>query len=94
MLGFAYALMHDHSHARRLLHELESLATKRYVPPYNFALIFHGLNDHTKVFEWLDRAFKARDVLLSAFISSEPFWEPLRNEPRFRSLLKRMNLGE
>jgi hypothetical protein len=73
---------------------LESLAAKRYVPPYNFALIFHGLNNHAKVFEWLDRAFEARDVLLSAFISSEPFWEPLRNEARFRSLLKRMNLGE
>lgn len=94
MLGFVYGLMRDHSHARRVLRELESLAAKRYVPPYNFALIFHGLNDRAKVFEWLDRAFEARDVLLSAFITSEPFWGPLRNEASFRTLLKRMNLDE
>jgi len=94
MLGFVYALMNDQYQARLTLQELESLAAKRYVPPYNFALIFYGLNDHAKVFEWLERAYEARDVLLSAFINSEPFWEPLRNEARFRSLLKRINLSK
>ena len=92
MLGFVYGLMHDDSRARVLLQELESLAANRYVPPYNFALISFGLNDHAKTFEWLERAFESRDVLLSAFLSSEPFWEPLRNDSRFRELLKRMGL--
>ncbi len=91
MLGFVYGLMNDHSRAGMVLHELESLAKKRYVPPYNFALIFYGLGDNPKTFEWLERAYKSRDVLLSAFINSEPFWQPFRSEPRFRSLLKRMN---
>jgi Flp pilus assembly protein TadD len=93
MLGYIYALMQDNARARWLLKELESLAAKRYVPPYNFALIFHGLNHYAKVFEWLERAYEARDVLLSAFINSEPFWTPLRNDARFRNLLKRMNLS-
>jgi serine/threonine-protein kinase len=93
MLGFVYALMQNHSQARLLLKELESLAANRYVPPYNFALIFWGLNDEERVFEWLERAYQVRDVLLSAFISCEPFWKPLRNEARFQNLLKRMNLG-
>jgi DNA-binding winged helix-turn-helix (wHTH) protein/tetratricopeptide (TPR) repeat protein len=92
MLGFVYALMQEVAQSRSLLRELENLATKRYVPPYNFALVHYGLNDHAKAFEWLERACEVRDVLLSAFINSEPFWESLRTEPRFRSLLKRMNL--
>lgn len=94
MLAFVYALMDDRSRARSLLQELGVLAEKRYVPPYNFALIHFGLNDREKVFEWLERAYEARDVLLSAFINSEPFWDRLRDEKRFRSLLKRMNLSK
>jgi DNA-binding winged helix-turn-helix (wHTH) protein/tetratricopeptide (TPR) repeat protein len=92
MLGYTYALMDDHSQARLALQELAGLAAKRYVPPYNFALIFYGLQDHAKAFDWLDRAYENRDVLLSAFINCEPFWTPLRNDARFRSLLKRMSL--
>lgn len=92
MLGFVHALRGDNAQTRSLLRELETLATKRYVPPYNFALVHYGLNDRATAFEWLDRASEVRDVLLSAFINSEPFWDPLRNEPRFRDLLKRMHL--
>ena len=92
MLGFTFGLMNDRARAHEALQELESLAANRYVPPYNFAAIFHGLNDRAKLFEWLERAYEGRDVLLSAFITSEPFWQPLMNDPRFRSLLKRMNL--
>jgi len=92
MLGFVYASAGDHSRASEVQRELESLAHERYVPPYNFALVSYGLRDYAKTFAWLERAYEVRDVLLSAFINCEPFWEPLRSDKRFKSLLRRMDL--
>jgi serine/threonine-protein kinase len=91
MLGFVYGATGDHSQAREVVNELEEIASKRYLPPYNFALVYHGLGDRKQMFAWLERAFDARDVLLAAFINSEPFWQSVDDE-RFFKLLKRMRL--
>ena len=94
MLAFLHALTNDRSRAQLLLRELEAVAEARYVPPYNFGLIFYGLGDNQTAFDWLERAFEGRDVLLSAFINSEPIWDRLRNDERFGDLLRRMNLND
>ena len=94
MLAFLHALTNDRSQAQLLLRELEAVAEARYVPPYNFGLIFYGLGDNQMAFDWLERAFEGRDVLLSAFINSEPIWDRLRNDERFADLLRRMNLND
>ena len=39
-----------------------------------------------KVFEWLHRAYEARDVNL-IYLPVDPRWDPYRDEPRFTSLL-------
>ncbi|HSB28165.1 MAG TPA: tetratricopeptide repeat protein [Pyrinomonadaceae bacterium] len=93
MLGYTYARLNDRKQAIAALNELESRAADRYVPPYNFALVYHGLSDAAQTFAWLEKAFQARDVLLSAFVNTEPFWDPLRNDSRFVQLIKRMNLA-
>ena len=93
MLGYTYARLNDHKQAIAALKELENRAAERYVPPYNFALVYHGLSDAAQTFAWLEKAFQARDVLLSAFVNTEPFWDPLRNDSRFVQLIKRMNLA-
>jgi serine/threonine-protein kinase len=93
MLGFVYGTMNDQALARTVLEELEVLAVERYVPPYNFALVFYGLQLYEQAFAWLERAYNTRDVLLTAFINVEPFWQGLKNEKRFVDLLKRMGLA-
>jgi tetratricopeptide (TPR) repeat protein len=76
--------------ARAIIAVLEGRSRERYVPPYTIALIYAGLGEVDAAFEWLERAFEARDVHL-AFTSVDPRWDALRNEPRFLSLLSRCN---
>ena len=92
MLGYTFAVMGNHEEALGVLDELETLASKRYVPPYNSALVHNGLHDNDNTFAWLERAFESRDVLLAAFITTDPVWTRLNDHPRFKDLLVRMNL--
>lgn len=52
------------SEARDLLGAMEMASRQRYVPPYALALVHAGLGDADAAFEWLDRAYAARDVHL------------------------------
>lgn len=92
MLGYISALTGDRTQALTILDELQTRSSQRYVPPYNFALVYNGLQDDDDTFAWLDRAYEARDVMLAAFIKTEPVWDRLRADNRFKNLLKRMNL--
>jgi hypothetical protein len=50
------------------------------------AFVTLGLDDKDATFEWLDRALIARDVHLM-FLTADPNWDPLRQDPRFKALL-------
>jgi len=92
MLGYTFAVIGNRKGALEVLDELGTLAGKRYVPPYNSALVYNGLHDDDNTFAWLERAYEARDVLLAAFITTDPVWSRLHHHPRFKDLLARMNL--
>jgi hypothetical protein len=51
------------------------------------ALVYAGLGQRDSAFEWLDRAYAARDVHL-VFLA-DPKWDPFREDPRFRALVER-----
>jgi TolB-like protein/DNA-binding winged helix-turn-helix (wHTH) protein len=74
--------------ARDLLGALEMASRQRYVPPYALALVHAGLGEADAAFEWLDRAFAARDVHLM-FLTVDVKWDRYRTDPRFRDLLAR-----
>jgi hypothetical protein len=57
-------------------------------PPYAMALVHAGLGDPEAVFEWLDRAYSARDVHLM-FLTVGPKWDSYRLGSRFGALLDR-----
>ena len=63
-----------------------------YVPPSTFALAHIGLDDWVAAFEWLEKAVEARDPIVMP-IKTFPFMDPVRNDPRYRALLSRMNLA-
>ena len=52
------------------------------------ALIAAGLQDDEKTFEWLERAYAARDVHL-VFLPVDPKWDRLEADARFRGVLER-----
>ena len=74
--------------ARDLLGALEMASRQRYVPPYALALVHAGLGDADAAFEWLDRAYAARDVHLM-FLTVDVKWDRYRADPRFGDLLAR-----
>jgi TolB-like protein len=92
MIGYAWALSGERAPALAALDELKALSTQRYVPPYNLAMVYNGLGHDDETLNWLERAYEARDVILSAFITVDPNWDRLRANPRFAAILEGMNL--
>lgn len=78
--------------AQKVLDELGELSKRRYVPAYNVAFIYAGLNDKDKAFELLNKGFQTHSGL--SVIKVETSLSSLRDDPRFKDLLKRMNLPE
>jgi TolB-like protein len=77
--------------ARGVLERLEAMARTRYVPPTSFAWVYLGLREVDRAFEWLDRAVDARDQFMMP-IKSYAFFAPIRDDPRYHELVRRMNL--
>jgi tetratricopeptide (TPR) repeat protein len=92
MIGYTWALAGHRAEAQAALDELTTLSKQRYVPPYTFAMVYNGLGEDDEALLWLERAYDTRDVLLAPFIKADPSWGRLRANPRFATILKRMNL--
>ncbi|MBA2333975.1 MAG: hypothetical protein H0V90_03450 [Blastocatellia bacterium] len=57
------------------------------------AAVYAGLGEKDKAFEWLEKDFQTRSGNLATIRWQIPY-ESLRDDPRFKDLLKRMNLPE
>jgi len=91
MIGYVAAIAGDRAQAEAVLAELNSLSTQRYVPPHNIAVLHLGLAQLDECFAWLEKAYEDHDVRLS-FLRVDPKWDPVRSDPRFISILKRIGL--
>jgi TolB-like protein/Tfp pilus assembly protein PilF len=90
-LGLALGQSANEAEARSLLERLHAIATQAYVPATSFALVHLALGEIDEAFTWLVRAIEERDPIIVP-IKSYPFFDPLRNDPRFHALLRKMNL--
>lgn len=90
-LGLALGQSGSSAEARKLLERLHGMATQAYVPPTSFAWIHLGLGEIDEAFAWMDRAIEARDPMIVP-IKSYCFLDPLRADPRFAALLRKMRL--
>jgi adenylate cyclase len=86
----AHALAGDGKAAEALLAELETLARTQRVLPSDLAMPFVALGHHDRAMDALERAYAAKEHVM-IFLGVAPFWNPLRGEPRFRALLRKMN---
>jgi serine/threonine protein kinase/Tfp pilus assembly protein PilF len=91
LLAYAYAAAGRRDEALKILDAQQRLAKQRYVSPYNFAIIYTGLGDKDRAFEWLTKCIEQR-TLIVFHLKSRPLFDPLRSDPRYRELLRRMNL--
>lgn len=90
-LGLALAQRGSAAEARALLQRLHALSARAYVPPTSFAWIHFGLGEIDETFVWMDRAIEERDHMMTP-IKSYPFLDPIRNDPRFAALLRKMKV--
>ncbi len=86
-----YTLAGKKSEAKKLLKELLEQSKQKYVSPFYISLIHLGLGQKDKAFEWLERAYEQRTHWM-VYIKLHPMLDPLRSDPRFKALLKKMNL--
>jgi hypothetical protein len=76
-----------------MLDELKGLSKERYVPAFSFAVIYLGLGEKDQAFAWLEKAYEDRSSLI-LFLKGDPIWDPLRSDPRFADLLRRIGLPQ
>ena len=91
VIANAYAKQGKRAEAEQQLALLRELSKTRYVRPFYLASVYATLGDKDKAFAELERSFEERDCYLGR-ISADPFMDPLRGDPRYKNLLKRMNL--
>jgi hypothetical protein len=77
--------------ARAILSRVEAM--KDYKSPALLAAVYAALDENDKAVELLEQAYTSRDLLLR-FIKVGYEYDGLRQDPRFKDLLKRMNLPE
>ena len=77
---------------KRLEQLLQQRKTGAYVPAIKFVRQHLRAGHHDEALKWLTEACEERNVY-SLMIGSDPFYDPLRTDPSFAKLLRRMNLG-
>ena len=90
-LAHAYALAGRRDEATRIVGELEEAAKTRFVSAYGFALIHTALGNRDEAFIWMDKAVDERSSSMP-FIDVNPRIAPLRGDPRFEKLRRRVGL--
>ncbi|HQR66218.1 MAG TPA: protein kinase [Thermoanaerobaculia bacterium] len=91
-LAFVKARAGRSGEARRLVDQARMRAAEGYFPPSTFFLAYGGLGDWDAAFEWMDRAIETRDPVVMP-IKSFPFLDPVRTDPRYLALLRKMRLA-
>jgi len=89
----AYAHAGRRTEALRLLDELKRRQQKRYIPTAAFVNAYLGLGDNERAIAWLERAYKEQSMIMQ-YIKVHPFFDPLRGDPRFADLVRRVGLDQ
>jgi TolB-like protein/DNA-binding winged helix-turn-helix (wHTH) protein/Flp pilus assembly protein TadD len=91
LLVHAYAQVGRRADALRLLEELKRRKQTGYVPAAAFVKAYLGLGEYDRAFFWLEEAYKEQSNLLQ-FLKVHPIFDPVRDDPRFANLLRRVGL--
>jgi len=89
-LGYAYGATGDRKRALAALEEVKAASLKGYVPPFNLAIVYLGLGDRARALEYLERGYDV-DSQWMVYLRGDRIFDPLRSEPRFIALMKKLN---
>jgi len=83
----------ERAEAERLLSELRQVEKKRFVCPYEIATTNLALGARDEAFRWLEKAYEARSICM-IWLRVDPRLDPLRSDPRFQDLVRRVGLPQ
>jgi eukaryotic-like serine/threonine-protein kinase len=89
-LAHALALAGRVVEAREILSRLEAAPRPT---AYDIALVYVGLGERDQAFRWLDKAVEQRSNFAQMTLNVEPRLDPVRTDPRFQSVLRRVGLS-
>jgi TolB-like protein len=90
--GAVFGAAGAHDEAREILHSFEAIGREGgHVDPFNLALVHAGLGDNGDALTYLEQCAAAGSVQ-NWIMAPEPFFDGLRQEPRFREVLRRLDL--
>ena len=90
-LGHAHAKAGNHSEARAVLEQLEQESATKHVSAYHIAVIHAALGDIDRAFAWMESALEERSPWIG-YLKVDPRVDPLRSDPRFGDLLRKLHL--
>ena len=77
--------------ASKFLDQLLKAQNDGWVSPVHLARVYAGLGEPDRVFQQLERGFERRDQYM-LWIKADIRFDPVRDDPRFKALLRRMNM--
>jgi adenylate cyclase len=92
-LGEAYALAGERAKAQAALEKVNQISARQYVDPACSVGIYIGLGDKGRALDQLEKAYELRSQGLS-WLKGDKLYDPLRSEPRFIALLKKVGLDK
>ena len=90
-LAYGYAMAGRRTEALAILDSLKRQAHKAYVASDIVASVYVALGDKENAFEYLEKAYQERAGWMT-FLKVDPIWDPIRSDPRFDTLLRKMKL--
>jgi TolB-like protein/DNA-binding winged helix-turn-helix (wHTH) protein/tetratricopeptide (TPR) repeat protein len=91
ILAHTFGRMGKARQARQLLAQLLDGSSGRFISPYYVSLVYVGLGETDKALDWLERAYQERSGPLLE-LNVDPMFDPLRGDPRFAAILRKMGL--
>jgi adenylate cyclase len=92
-LGYVYGATGDRAAAMAVIEELNRKSLHGYVPPFNLAIVYLGMGDRGRAMDYLEQVYSAHSQWLF-WLKMDPIFDPLRREPRFIALMKKLNFDK
>jgi serine/threonine protein kinase/tetratricopeptide (TPR) repeat protein len=92
-LGYAYGVTGDRTRAMAALEDFKRTSMKGYIPPFNLAIVYLGLGDRARALDHLEQAYDNNSQWMP-YIRGDRIFDPLRSEPRFTALMRKMGFAK
>jgi serine/threonine protein kinase/Tfp pilus assembly protein PilF len=93
LLGFVQGKSGRRDAAQAVIVELEKRYSLKQADGRDLAVVYMGLDQRDKVFEWLEKSYQNRSYFM-ATLRLEHLFEPLHSDPRWKELLRRGGLPQ